>query len=374
MNRTFHLLTGEYPPHCGGVGDYTAILADALHGRGCRVHVWSPAATEAIGGAGVQRHALPDVFGAGSRALLERAFSAEPGVVLLQYVPNALGARGANVRFCRWLLRTRRRGADVRVMFHEPFFYFTPRHPLRLGLALIQRLMAAVLLRAGRFIYLSTERWIELLRPYAPPGVRWTCLPIPSTLPTDVDPDPSSRPALNPDATLIGHFGTFGDHVAGELEPLMVAVLDARPQTHFLLVGRRGEEFARAFHGQNPRFAARIHATGALPAARAAAALKACDLLVQPYPDGVTTRRTSVMAGLALGLPTVTTEGALTEGVWRDSGAVRLASASNVRAQRDAVLAAVDDPQGRVALGAAGLRVYEAHFAIRHTVDRVLQA
>ena len=35
--------------------------------------------------------------------------------------------------------------------------------------------------------------------------------------------------------------------------------------------------------------------------------VRACDVLVQPYPDGISSRRTSAMAGLALGVAVVTT-------------------------------------------------------------------
>ena len=82
------------------------------------------------------------------------AFLVLPGCVLLEYVPNALGARGANVPFCAWLLRLRRRGVDVRVMFHEPYFYFSWHRPWRNGLAVVQRLMAALLVRASSVAYL----------------------------------------------------------------------------------------------------------------------------------------------------------------------------------------------------------------------------
>ena len=66
-------------------------------------------------------HALPDRFGSRSRTALTDAWKAAPGTVLLQYVPNALGHRGMNVAFCRWLLAERQAGRDVRVMFHEPY-------------------------------------------------------------------------------------------------------------------------------------------------------------------------------------------------------------------------------------------------------------
>ena len=47
----------------------------------------------------------------------------------------------------------------------------------------------------------------------------------------------------------------------------------------------------------------------------------ACDLLIQPYPDGISSRRTSAMAGLALGIPVITTTGSLTESLWAETRA-----------------------------------------------------
>jgi len=47
-------------------------------------------------------------------------------------------------------------------------------------------------------------------------------------------------------------------------------------------------------------------------------------VLLQPYEDGVTTRRGSIIAALALGVPVVTTTGRMTEPLWRASAAVTL--------------------------------------------------
>jgi hypothetical protein len=66
VSSTFHLLTGEYPPQQGGVGDYTAALAAALARRGCEVHVWAPAPATADR-RGVTVHELPDRFGPRTR-------------------------------------------------------------------------------------------------------------------------------------------------------------------------------------------------------------------------------------------------------------------------------------------------------------------
>ncbi|HXT32333.1 MAG TPA: hypothetical protein VN716_23695, partial [Vicinamibacterales bacterium] len=105
----WHLLTGEFPPDCGGVGDYTFDLARALSDAGDAVHVWTLARPKGEGPdvRGMTLHQLPDAFGSQSRAALEHAWRETPGIVLLQYVPNTLGARGANLPFCRWLRRMR---------------------------------------------------------------------------------------------------------------------------------------------------------------------------------------------------------------------------------------------------------------------------
>jgi glycosyltransferase involved in cell wall biosynthesis len=371
---TFHLVTGEYPPNSGGVGHYTAQLASALRERGADVHVWCPAIDESAGGTGNHLHALPDVFAAKSEAALDDALTRSGGRLLLQYVPNALGRRGANLPFCRWMGRMRRRGHDVRVMFHEPYFYFTLQHPLRNALAIAQRAMAVALLRASPVAYLSTETWVRYLRPLAPAGVRFVPLPIPSTLPRTADAGVAARWRARAGAAdgLIGHFGTYGRDIATELEPALIAVMTREPRAHALLAGRNSGDFALALALRHATLASRVHATGALDGADAAGALAACDVLLQPYPDGVTTRRTSVMAGLALGVATVTTAGELTEPVWRESQGAVLAPAGKPAALCDAVSALLRDGPARRAQAARGRQAYDERFAIEHAVAALL--
>jgi glycosyltransferase involved in cell wall biosynthesis len=374
MIRTFHLLTGEYPPDTGGVGDYTEIVANGLVERGCTVHVWCPAANEASDGA-LHIHRLPDVFGAGSQRTLERAFSATPGCVVLEYVPNALGARGVNLRFCLWLLRMRRRSIDVRVMFHEPYFYFRWERPWRNALAVTQRLMAAVLIRASRVAYLSTTAWLPYLQPWG--SATMIDSPIPATIAPAAGPAAitgwRSRFTAGHEGTLIvGHFGTFGDHVGRELTGAVPAILRASPAARFVFIGRGGEAFAAGLSRREPALGSRLHATGTLSRAEVSAALRACDLVVQPYPDGVTTRRTSVMAALANGVAVVTTDGRLTEPVWRNAD-VKLVTPSDPAALAAATVAVLADADGRMALGSNGKRLYDARFAVEHTLDTLLE-
>lgn len=370
MTMRWHLLTGEYPPDSGGVGDYTAVLAAALAAAGDEVHVWSPSGQ--TDDSRIQLHQLPDTFGAETRVRLATAFEAVPGRILLQYVPNALGARGANLRFCRWLAAERRRGRDIRVMFHEPYFYFTLRHPARNALAIVQRTMAATLLRAATQVYFSSSNWDRYLRPYGSVE-RAATLPIPSTIPSEADPSRVAywreRFRAAGGEPVAGHFGTYGDHLATELEAWLPAVLAAAPGMRVACIGGGSEPFVARFTALHRHAGARIAATGRVTAEDVAAALRACDLALQPYPDGVTTRRTSVMACLANGVPTVTTDGFLTEPIWRDQEPVALVAAGDPAAAAAAVVGLLDNPEARMALGTRGRLAHDRHFSIARTVD-----
>ncbi|HYW09521.1 MAG TPA: hypothetical protein VE913_21345, partial [Longimicrobium sp.] len=90
---------------------------------------------------------------------------------------------------------------------------------------------------------------------------------------------------------------------------------------------------------------------------------------LQPYPDGVTARRTTAMAALANGVPLVTTDGAFTEPLWRGSG-VPLTDGRGAMAA--AALRLLGAPDLRRSAAAAGLALYEREFSMRRTL-RVLE-
>jgi glycosyltransferase involved in cell wall biosynthesis len=357
MSIRWHILTGEYPPGSGGVGDYTAQLAEALAGAGDAVTVWVPGRT------------LPDRFGRESRRVLDDAVRHTPGIVLLQYVPNALGAHGMNLAFCRWLRARAHRGIDVRVMFHEPFFYFGFARPWRNALAAVQRVMARTLLDASTAAYISTESWRRYLSPRN--GATLDVLPIPSNIPCAATPDDAERcrRAIAPRGEpVVGHFGTYGDHVERELKCVVPEIAGQVPAARFAFIGAGSAEFLSRLARSCPRIAARSWASGRIEAREVSCALGAADVLVQPYPEGVTTRRTSVMAGLQHGVPVVTTTGALTEAVWAESGAVRLALSRDPHAFAKAVASLLRDRAAAASLGRRGADAYERCFSLARTI------
>jgi glycosyltransferase involved in cell wall biosynthesis len=360
------ILTGEYPPDPGGVSDYTAHVARALAGAGEEVHVFAPGLEDLGESGGVVCHRLPRGFGIGALGGLARDIARlpTPRRVLVQYVPHALGYRSMNLPLCAWL---RTLGDPVDVMFHEVAYPWEVSH--RALLAAAHRAMAMAAVRAADRVFASTHAWDALLRAAGARGVE--VLAIPSSLPESVSPGAATsaraRLSLPPGTLLVGHFGTFGAAVAAMLAGILERVLGPSGRVG-LLVGRGSIEFAGSLaHAGGWR--ERLRATGALASDAAAAALAACDLLVQPFPDGITTRRTSAMAGLALGVPMVTNAGALTEPLWLDQPGLAIVHPSRIAGAAEALLS---DPDARARAAAAGRALYHGQFTIDRTVDALL--
>jgi glycosyltransferase involved in cell wall biosynthesis len=170
---------------------------------------------------------------------------------------------------------------------------------------------------------------------------------------------------------VVGHFGTYGPPIVGLLGPALRALLDRRPDLRVLLLGARGERWRDELTAGRPEWADRVTAPGPLPAEAVAESLRGCDLVLQPYPDGASSRRGSLMAALANGVPVVTTVGALSEPVWSE-GAVAAVPAGDPDRLAGLALDLLSDPSRLMQLGRAGRRIYENQFAIERTVAVLL--
>lgn len=374
MSTHWHVVTPELPPVCGGVGDYVAQVAEALARSGDAVTVYAPSAARHWGPPkDVEVMHLDDRFGPRSTRAITGRLSRDAGArLLVQYVPAVFGRRGTNVGFCRWLLSRRQAGVDVRVMFHEPYLYLRWR-PDHIVTAFTQRAMAAILLDAAMHLYLSTDTWRRYLGRLRPDAIQSAVtLPIPSAIPC-VDASHAARTTrsalLGQSSFLVGHFGSYGDHIAPMLRTIFRDLLTSDPRIAIVCTGTGSDRFLKRFIASNPAARRRIVACGRASAEDISVQLQACDVLVQPYPDGVTTRRTSVMAGLANRCAVVTTDGKLTEGVWRTSDCVALAPAGDAHALAHRIRELLTDEQARNAFQSRALATYQSCFALRHTID-----
>ena len=251
--KTWHILTGEYPPQPGGVSDYTARLAEGLAAKGADVRVWTgqTAAGPALEAAGVNLKGIAGLWSQqGLRQLAEELRSwPAPRRLLVQYTPNAWGRKGLNFTFCKWLLERSKAGDEIHLMVHEPFYpYQLWDKPTRWLLAAGQRRMMRLLLAASSKVYVAIPAWADLLRPFDGEKSRemiW--LPICSTIP--VYEQPAQVETLHQwfapcGEFIVGSFGGFGGGVGALTEELFASLLAARNDIIGLFLGAGSEQMA----------------------------------------------------------------------------------------------------------------------------------
>lgn len=379
--NTWHVITGEYPPQPGGVSDYTRQLARGLVEAGDRVDVWAPPfdrgdrrennADEAPSrDSGITVHRLPDRFGLKSLLYLTRALNRLPAPrrILVQYVPQAFGMKGTNLPFCLWL-RLRRRDS-IWVMFHEVMFRAEgDRRVSRLALAAVNRWMAMLVAGAAERAFVSIPGWRPMIEPLLRKGTSVTWLPVPSAIPVLEDPAATAaiRTRYAAGHPLVGHFGTYGAAVGALLERTLedLAVMS---DCHVLLLGDRSDTVCRALTAAHPSLTGRLFATGRLTAGDISHHIAACDVMLQPYPDGISSRRTSAMVALSHGRAIVTTAGWLTEPMWAEAGAAVLAPVDDPHALAAAAAMILLDVSQREEIARRAAELYDARFAVRHTI------
>ena len=372
MATPWHFLTGEYPPDHGGVSDHTEQLARALARAGEEVHVWVPGGGAQTKELGVRVHRLPEGFRpSGLDSLTEQSLRLKgPKRWFIQYVPQGFGLRGANLPFVNWVSQRPREDA-VWVLFHEvAMAWGSPKESL---LAAMQYVMAGTLgVRLDR-AFVSIPAWADRLPGKIAGKAIW--LPVPSNLPV-------TRPALAgaalrkslglADHCWLGHFGTYSPWLRETLTGLLPPLLTEDGTRAVLLLGRGGDVFARALQARHPALADRICAPGELPGPETSARLAACDVLLQPFPDGASSRRTSLMASLALGMPVVSNLGHLSEPLWTASGALVLAPSPELTSLQTAARELLGHPDRWAVLGKAAAALYESTFSLERVV-RTLQ-
>jgi glycosyltransferase involved in cell wall biosynthesis len=374
--KQWHLIVSEYPPQIGGVADYTRQVAEGLAEHGDEVHVWCPKQSQPPSETpGVAVH--PSL---GRLAPLDLRRTGEalneyprPRRLLVQWVPHGYGYRSMNLPFCCWLWdRAHVRGDIVEVMVHEPFLSFGSGGRRQDAAALVHRLMTIVLLNAARRVWVSIPVWAERLRPFflgRRVPVNW--LPVPSNI---VCPGEAAR-AAETDLAIprftFGHFGMFGRSITGLLVPVLEALLAGYSGRNLLLMGKGSEEFRQVFVARRPEFSEQVHATGEMEAAELSRSIARCDLMIQPYPDGISSRRGSAMAALCHGRPIVTTVGRLSERLWQEGDAVALAPSGDSVAfiQKTEQLLASSEERRRLGLRARSF--YLEHFDLRRTISAI---
>jgi glycosyltransferase involved in cell wall biosynthesis len=336
------LLTGEYPPLPGGVGDYTRRLGGALGARGHAVCVLT---------IDDSRFTIHDLSQQGSvrassivstksswgwhawRDVVAALDQARPDVLHIQYQTGAYAMRPA-VNLLPWRLRGLPRRPAVAVTAHDLLlpYLFPKAGPLRRWVTyrLLADADAVVVTNQADFAQLADKRPItngERLANVA--GYSSSFLLRSSSIRNlDIIPIGSNISATPPAGfdrakwraglsaaqgqTLVAYFGLIS-RTKG-LDTLLAALARLPEQYRLLVVGGAASPPEdRAFAAEIARMTAglglegRVTITGHCPEPQVAAHLLAADLAALPFADGASFRRGSLLAALAHGVPTITT-------------------------------------------------------------------
>lgn len=300
----------SYPPRdttCG-VGDYTRCLAEELVKQGEQVVVVTSTGYRGDSGA-VQVRPIVSNWSAGEAWALLRAQRRQAAdVIHLQYTPDLYGRRsGFSLLPCASRLQPR--PVPVVVTFHT-----------LIGGGLWSKLMAPWLLLTANRSISANEEVSDLIHRHLPAlESRVAAIGIGSNIPVNsVDREAARRSerarlGLPDQARVLAHFGLVypGKGLETVLRALP-AILREHPLARLVIIGDTRPE-DRPYREELERLACEQgvaqavvwtdHASGE----RVSSLLAAADLFVVPYDAGGTARRGSLMAGLAHGLPVVTT-------------------------------------------------------------------
>ena len=326
-----------------GIGDYSERLAAALS-------VTAPASLVGRGSAGLPTWlALSDD--------LWRSQEFLPSAVCLQYYPHAFpGGDGRAV--IGWLRNLRRRGVPVITTMHAiwPPLNGSLR---RAGARFVLRRQARRFITHSSHVVCTQERNIrELAEAGLIDANRVRLIPVGSNIERGELPPMEARSAHT--LTLFGQPAAFHGPTM-----LAIAALLARRRGSVTLrwLNRSKDEARRVWSGALGLPDTDVEFFGGLDIPHASAVLVSGHLALAPYVDGVSTRRTTLVAHLQHGRPVAGTDGESTGVLLRDQRALLLSPVGDVEGFIRHVERLLDDPAAGAMMAKAARALYEAEFA-----------
>jgi glycosyltransferase involved in cell wall biosynthesis len=375
VTEALDMITCEYPPQTGGIADYSREVAAGLSRAGIPVRVWAPGNEERTARLSSRvtvvrslgRFDPPSLFRTARK--MRRAGAGRR--LLLQWEPVGYGFLSVNVLFCLWIAWQAFRGAQLIVMFHETFLSYAKKTPKRLLAATMQRLMAFLLVQSARKVYVSTESGAAAVRKLSLTPNKVEHLPVFSNIDSGSDSSARIRRCdyVLDGETLIGHFGRYNSQTEALVIPTLAALLLRSKSTHVLFAGECAEAYRKKLIEWCPDSRHRVHSAGFCTPAEVSSVFAACDFMFQPYPDGITTRRSTAMAALANGCFFVSNKGAASEELWQETAAVHLLRGRTPDEQARE-MDSIARSRERIARGAEqAVEFYHRHFSFERTLS-----
>ena len=239
----------------------------------------------------------------GPKSAMERLREAGAKFLLVQYVPFLYGRRGLS-RFPERLVR-RASGAGIRVttFVHEP--WVPPTRLPWVVLSPLQRRQLKGILAVAHAVVTSVPRWKAQLREDT------EIVYVGSTM-GDSDTVAVAEPQLP--APVV--FSPFASGLRWEWIVEASKAIGAQPS--LTVIGADANQM-RLHHSVGKWFQADWECTGHLPATEVLARLARARLVLAPFGDGVTGRRTSLFAGASVGARVLCSTGHLHDGSFTSS-------------------------------------------------------
>ena len=337
------LISGEFPPMPGGVGDFTRILAENILAQGHSVFVLSRAGSVSA------RLPVSTVAGWGAGCLLEFrrwARRCRIDLVNLQFQTAAF-SMSPFIHFTPGFI-----GAPVVTTYHDlrhPYL-FPKAGPLR------DRIVMR-LARASQGVIATNREDAQRLRALS----NCQLIPIGSSikrcrLSASQRANRRRQIAADGDCLLLGHFG-FVRPIKG-VDYLIDALARLRGRGLYVELVFIGARSNAVDDGADSRYLLRldelirrhdlvdaVHWTGFLPDEEVSAWLGAVDLVVLPFLDGASFRRSSLIAALHQGCAIITTEPARVEPPFAHGENLWFTPPRSAEAIEYAVLQLLSEPQ-----------------------------
>jgi glycosyltransferase involved in cell wall biosynthesis len=336
-----------------GIRDYTAHLGDALRrvdGVAVDLYMRTQTGGWVTESADGRRTKETSSFESGLKGY---------DAVVVQYNPFMYGRWG----FAPWLplglwrLRKTKSSGRIAVMVHEPYVPMVNWRWTLMGVW--QRCQLAASLWGAHVAFASIEAWSESLArlPFAPATFH---LPVGSNLPDAraARRDERARLQLGDDGLIVAAFSTG---LAGRVVSYVVSAVNAIARTGreviLLNLGAGAPSLCESISKE-----VRLVEPGRLPPDRLAERLASADLFLAPFVDGVSSRRTTVMAALQHGVAVVGTRGVLTDELFITSQSLKLIGVDDEAGFAAAAVRLASNYDERARLGEAGRKLYEHRF------------
>lgn len=343
-------------------------MAEALAAEGAEVRViTSDKNCSAIHGVGID--SVLETNHVGFKALHALLKGNVPDVLMLQYNPFSWGHWGFNPLLPEVLQKIKRSYPTLclAVMVHEPF---VPASNWQFSImTLWQRWQLWRLGHVADVVFFSIEAWAKRFSAWFEHTPVYH-LPIGSNIPVEKESRGGARKRFGvEDRFVLGLFGSASTHDGlPYIRSAVQSVMEHKPVAELLYVGPDGQR-VKEFLQDLP-----VRNMGKLAAVDVSRAFGVMDLSLAPIPDGVSTRRGTVMAALAHGVPVAGLSGPSTDSVFSAASgqSIWLSPTGDIEAFGQLAAALAVHPT-RVHVGMAGRSLYEREFDWPVIVNRALR-